>query len=209
MKKIIYILCFGFYLLIVEDVSAEMKYVVKKGDTLWKIAGKYQVDLNLLIKSNIHIENPNLIYPREIVNIPSQSIESNDKKMMNPTERKLLVLINNHRTKEGLNQLTVDNSLVNAARLKSIDMQKKGYVSHNSPTYGKPNLMLKELNISFQTVKESIGAGHTTSEEIISSWLSSSVNRANIMDEQATHIGIGYAEGGVYGYYWTILIIEK
>lgn len=45
-------------------------YIVKKGDTLWGIARRYQVALTALIGANPQIKNPNLIYPGNRVNIP-------------------------------------------------------------------------------------------------------------------------------------------
>ena len=45
-------------------------YVVRKGDTLWGIAGRYGVALTDLISANPQIKNPNLIYPGETVVIP-------------------------------------------------------------------------------------------------------------------------------------------
>lgn len=45
-------------------------YTVKKGDTLWGIAGRFQVSLTALIAANPQIKNPNLIYPGDRVQIP-------------------------------------------------------------------------------------------------------------------------------------------
>ncbi|GAB7387473.1 hypothetical protein BSNK01_13100 [Bacillaceae bacterium] len=45
-------------------------YIVKKGDTMYKIAKKYGVSLNALIRANPHIPNPSLIFPGQIVYIP-------------------------------------------------------------------------------------------------------------------------------------------
>lgn len=45
-------------------------YTVKKGDTLWGIAGKFGVALQELIAANPQIRNPNLIYAGDRVVIP-------------------------------------------------------------------------------------------------------------------------------------------
>ena len=56
------------------EVSGEAQrrgtHLVRKGDTLWAIAGEYGVELTELIRANPQIKNPNLIYPGEQVVIP-------------------------------------------------------------------------------------------------------------------------------------------
>ena len=43
---------------------------MRKGDTLWGIAGTYGVALTELIRANPQIKNPNLIYPGDRVTLP-------------------------------------------------------------------------------------------------------------------------------------------
>ena len=204
------LIIFGcLFFLFVKEVSAENKHIVRPGDTFWNISQRYQVTLEWLIRSNPAIRNPNLIFPGQEIVIPSLLSETKNKNINYQFESRLLTLINEERTQLGLKQLLHDNTLSNAAKLKSFDMKKYGYVSHNSPTYGNANSMLKELNISFQIVKESIGAGYDSADEIFSAWLNSPINRETVLNAGATHIGIGYANGGTHRHYWTVLILRK
>ncbi|MCF6094710.1 LysM peptidoglycan-binding domain-containing protein [Microaerobacter geothermalis] len=46
------------------------KYVVKEGDTLYKIAKRFNIPLQALITANPHIEDPDEIMPGQTINIP-------------------------------------------------------------------------------------------------------------------------------------------
>lgn len=50
--------------------AAGTTYTVVKGDSLWKIAVKYQIGVSEIIEANPQFENPNLIYPGQLVHIP-------------------------------------------------------------------------------------------------------------------------------------------
>ena len=53
--------------LAVNVSAAATTHTVVKGDTMWKIAVKYQVGLSELKSANTHIKNPALIYPGQIL----------------------------------------------------------------------------------------------------------------------------------------------
>ncbi|MCG0275054.1 MAG: DUF3794 domain-containing protein [Thermosediminibacteraceae bacterium] len=53
------------------DNPAMTIYIVQKGDTLWKIAKRYNVTLDAIIKAN-NLTNPDLIYPGQRLIIPRQ-----------------------------------------------------------------------------------------------------------------------------------------
>jgi LysM repeat protein len=48
---------------------------VKKGDSLWKIAGQYKVDFKEVLKLNTHLADPDLIYPHELIELPSNQVQ--------------------------------------------------------------------------------------------------------------------------------------
>ena len=60
-----------------ENNNKNINYVVKKGDTLSKIAAKYNTTYQYLANYN-NISNPNKIYPGEIIKVPQ-------KESINPT----------------------------------------------------------------------------------------------------------------------------
>jgi len=190
------------------SAGAAADYRVEQQDTLWEIALKFQKDLQDIINSNPQIENPDLIFPGEIIIIPSRG-KWNYFPKMDDNENELMRLTNEKRKELRLKPLSVDVKLNIAAKKKSSDMMKLQYVSHNSPTYGNPTEMLRNQQISFMTVKENIGAGYKTADEMFNAWMNSAVLRENILSKKATHFGSGYSQGGLHGHYWTIFIVEK
>lgn len=124
-------------------------------------------------------------------------------------EQQVVELVNQERAKAGLKPLTYDGQLSQVARLKSQDMRDKNYFSHTSPTYGSPFDMMKSYGISYRTAGENIAAGQATPAQVVQAWMNSPGHRANILNSQYTHIGVGYAQGGSYGHYWTQMFIGK
>ena len=57
--------------LFLVPLSAATSHTVVRGDTMWKIAVKYEVGLSELKSANPQISNPNLIYPGQVLQIPT------------------------------------------------------------------------------------------------------------------------------------------
>jgi morphogenetic protein associated with SpoVID len=57
-------------------------HIVQKGDTLWKLAEKYGVDFDVLVKSNNHLSNPEMLMPGMKIKIPTGAVpaKKDDKK---------------------------------------------------------------------------------------------------------------------------------
>jgi len=173
-------------------------YKVAKGDSLWKIAVRYQVGLSEIISANPQITNPALIYPDQIITIPLPDAE------VLAFEQKVVELVNQTRKANGLKELTLNWQLARVARYKSQDMHDKKYFSHTSPTYGSPFTMMKNFGISYSTAGENIAMGYTTPQSVFDGWMGSSGHRANILNASYTQIGVGFVEEG---YYWTQMFI--
>ena len=175
-------------------------HTVILGDTLWKIAVKYEVGLSEIISANPHVINPALIYPGQIINIPSPDSE------VLAYETEVVRLVNVERSKNGLPPLTQDWELCRVARYKSQDMRDRNYFSHTSPTYGSPFQMMKSFGINYRTAGENIAKGYKTPAAVVNGWMNSSGHRANILNSSFTHIGVGYVANGSY---WTQMFISK
>lgn len=201
MKKLfVWILSVTLLLAMTLTSVSAATHTVAKGDTMWKIAVKYQVGLSEIKAANPQISNPNLIYPGQALTIPEKDTAAQS------FEQEVIRLVNQIRAQNGLKALTYDWELGRVARYKSRDMQAKGYFSHTSPTYGSPFQMMKSFGISYRSAGENIAKGQTTPQAVVNAWMNSAGHRANILNASYTHIGVGYvAEGN----YWTQMFIGK
>ncbi|MBI0578895.1 SafA/ExsA family spore coat assembly protein [Neobacillus cucumis] len=181
---------------------AQQIYTVQPGDSLWKIAVRFQVGLSEIISANPQFKNPALIYPGQKVTIP-------DLGATKSIENQVIQLTNQERAKNGLKPFTPDWELSRVARYKAMDMRDKNYFSHTSPTYGDPFTMIKNFGISYRAAAENIAAGQTTPQEVVNAWMNSPGHRANILSTSTTRIGVGYAKGGSMRYYWVQQFISK
>ena len=120
----------------------------------------------------------------------------------------VLNLVNQERAKVGVPALKLHKGLQDAAVIKSKDMADNNYFSHQSPTYGSPFDLLQSMGISYTAAGENIAAGQSSAESVMKAWMNSPGHKANILNTNFTHIGIGIYKGGSYGIYHTQLFIR-
>ena len=108
----------------------------------------------------------------------------------------MVLLTNYEREKIGLKALQTDLQLSQAARFKSNDMYLGNYFSTTSPFYGPQVNMLKLFGISYKEANENIAKGQKTADQLVLAWMKSPKQRANILNPNYTHIGVGYVANG-------------
>jgi len=200
MKKLVSV-CMALLLLSAVSLSASaisLSHTVVKGDTMWKIASKYQVGTSEVIRANPQITDPNLIYPGQVLTIPQENSS------VLAFENEVIRLVNEQRSKNGLKPLTANWELSRVARYKSQDMVDNRYFSHTSPTYGTPFQMIRAFGLTYRTAGENIAYGQRTPQAVVNAWMNSSGHRANILNASYTQIGVGYVSSG---HYWTQMFI--
>jgi uncharacterized YkwD family protein len=114
---------------------------------------------------------------------------------LNAQEREMVEYVNQERAKAGLSPLQVDLDLARVARTKSQDMVDNGYFDHNSPTYGSPFEMMRSFGISYRAAGENI-AKNSSVMGAHTALMNSEGHRANILNPNFTHIGIGIVSSG-------------
>jgi uncharacterized YkwD family protein/spore coat assembly protein SafA len=182
--------------------AASGTYTVVAGDTMWKIAVKYEIGVSELIKANPQIKDSSKIYVGEKINIPSVD-------PLQTLEQRVIDLVNQQRANAGLHMLAKNWELCRVARYKSQDMINKGYFGHISPTYGSPFKMMEDFGISFTAAGENIAYGQRSPEEVMNAWMNSPGHRANILNPSYNQIGVGCAKSSNGTYYWTQEFIKN
>ena len=202
MKKLFSIMITALLMIPVMKLgaSAATTHTVAAGDTLWKLAVRYEVGLSEIKSANPQIRNFDLIYPGDKITIPT--LDST----VTSYEQEVIRLVNEIRVQNGLKALTYDWELSRVARYKSQDMKDNNYFSHTSPVYGTPFQMIRNFGISYKSAGENIAKGYAIPQAVVNGWMNSSGHRANILNAGYTHIGVGYVSGGNY---WTQMFLSK
>jgi uncharacterized protein YkwD len=125
-------------------------------------------------------------------------------------ERELLALLNRDRRAAGLPELERDARLQEIARGHSREMARTGEVVHVSDKSGSAVDRVRAAQISPppRTLAENVGRAFSTAE-VEHGFMGSPSHRANILNPDMTHVGIGVAvgqaEGGVVPLFFTQL----
>lgn len=179
---------------IASDSAKTFKFVYTYKDGKWVMTSQE----NILPDKT----KPTETLPVEPSEPPKQTTNESEIKGLTADENKMLELVNAEREKVGLAPLENDMRLVEISRKKSKDMIEKNYFAHTSPTYGTPFDALKNNGISYRYAGENL-AGAPTVLQAHTSLMNSSGHRANILNPNFTHIGIGIVDGGPYGKMYT------
>jgi uncharacterized protein YkwD len=125
-------------------------------------------------------------------------------------ERELLALVNRDRAAAGLPALLRDARLQEIARGHSREMARTGEVVHISDKSGGAVDRVRAAHVSPapRTLAENVGRAFST-VEVENGFMGSPGHRANILNPDMTHVGIGVvagqAEGGVVPLFFTQL----
>ncbi|HEY3079477.1 MAG TPA: CAP domain-containing protein [Chloroflexota bacterium] len=125
----------------------------------------------------------------------------------------LALLINRARVREGLKPLARNADLDRAAEQHSQDMVRNRYLDHTAPDGSEP--MDRAIGAGYGArpgtgwiVVEVISAISGEPEGPLNWWLNESPNVHGkvLRNPRWREMGVGYASGGEYGNYWTVLV---
>lgn len=112
-------------------------------------------------------------------------------------------LVNAERAKAGLAPLTIDANVEKAANVRAGEIQTS--FEHVRPNGSSFSTALREQNVNFQGAGENIAWGQQTPQEVMNAWMNSAGHRANILNKNFTHIGVGNLQNSAGTQYWVQL----
>lgn len=149
---------------------------------------------------------------QEEVEQTSSSLDTNgeyiDNLELTLEELEFLNLINTNRRNCGLEELKIDNTVQNVARLKAKDLERNEYFSHQSPTYGSINDMLTSFGVSYNIAQENI-AGNQNLAGAVEAWMNSENHRANILNTDFNYTGVAIVDSSTYGKIFVEVFVKK
>ncbi|MFB2938268.1 CAP domain-containing protein [Aerosakkonemataceae cyanobacterium BLCC-F154] len=122
---------------------------------------------------------------------------------------RVLELTNIERSKYGLQPLTFNPQLAQAAQIHSQNMALQDFFDHTGLDGSRPSDRATAVGYPSTFVGENIYAGLNTPEAVVEGWMNSSGHRANILNPDYRALGVGYYflandTGNVnYNHYWT------
>ena len=123
-------------------------------------------------------------------------------------EAEVMRLTNEHRQAHGCAPLQQDDRLMRAAQRHADDMARNDFTSHTGSDGSSGGDRLTREGYRWSRWGENIAWGYTSPEAVVQAWMDSAGHRANILNCNFQHIGVGYTyldpdPGAVrYKHYW-------
>lgn len=106
-------------------------------------------------------------------------------------EHRIFELTNEERQKYNLPSLVWDDALASTARAHSLDLPTNNIFSHIGSDGSTPEQRLHRTGTTIRFLGENICGGRNNPEEAIRNWMASSGHKANILNADATYLGVG------------------
>jgi uncharacterized protein YkwD len=114
------------------------------------------------------------------------------------SEQKMFDLVNRERVKVGEAPLKPSAELTGLARIHAKDMLARGYFAHVNPDGKDPFDRMNDMHITYLTAGENLAFAPTVDIAHVG-LMNSPGHRANILDKEFGHLGVGVIDAGVYG----------
>lgn len=118
----------------------------------------------------------------------------------------LLAETNQERVQQSLPELSVNETLNQAAQLKARDMFQYNYWAHTSPTGVSPWEWLGKVGYEYSVAGENLAKNYPTAPATVDAWMASESHKANILNGDYTDVGFAVVDGMIDGRDTTIVV---
>lgn len=118
----------------------------------------------------------------------------------------VIAVVNEFRTQNGLPPLGYSGALTNSATMKANDMFAKNYWSHYSPEGSGPAYFIGAAGYGYISAGENLAKGFSYERSIVNAWMGSDGHRANILNPNFQHMGVGVVAGTLSGISTTAVV---
>lgn len=118
----------------------------------------------------------------------------------------LLDATNARRKEAGLETLTLNNSLSQAAAAKAADMFAHNYWAHNSPLGKTPWDFIISVGYRYTLAGENLAKNFETSSGVVDAWMNSPTHRDNIVKSGYREVGFAVVNGILSGEETTLVV---
>ncbi len=111
-------------------------------------------------------------------------------------------LVNKVRAENGVGSVSTTSELMRTAQIRAEETTV--LFQHTRPDGSSCFTAFDQNGVRYRTAGENIAAGQMSPAGVMQSWMNSPGHRANILNPDFNHIGVGcYQANGGYGIYWT------
>jgi hypothetical protein len=111
------------------------------------------------------------------------------------TRSRLVQMLNQTRESIGLDTLTENEKLNQAATLKANDMIANGYFNHTSPSGVTPWYWFSQTGYTYKYAGENLAIGFYDSAEVYNAWLNSPSHKENMVNPYYSEVGTAVVGG--------------
>jgi uncharacterized protein YkwD len=115
--------------------------------------------------------------------------------------------VNETRQSQGLQPLSENEQLDQAAQLKAENMVQDNYFDHTSPTGITPWFWFLKVGYKYKYAGENLAIGFFDSQEVYDAWLNSPSHKANIVNPNYTEVVTAILSG--FGQGNTIVVVQE
>lgn len=119
---------------------------------------------------------------------------------------KLLNLTNLRRAEAGLQPVSLNGQLSDAALAKANDMFSKNYWAHNAPDGTTPWVFISNAGYQYLYAGENLARDFNDSESVVSAWMASSSHKENILKKEYQEIGFAVVNNRLGGEETTLVV---